>query len=240
MLNCVRSPCRAGVAFALLALVLATVSFALASAVAQASTDRACGTSEVAGYNDLHATGVSCRTATRLAVEWRRRAFGGQGRPSVRIDTWRCRLRQERGEGAIVRCSRNRDRLAWYPAPPAAPVPGFQIDLAGPDGAHLECAATPDQVSCLNYSRARAPGRCDYGGDVPSVELSRGGQARLTFACVDEGFHGWERLKSGETFSSGPFACRASATGKTLRCASRVSGFSFHIAASGRVHRSRG
>lgn len=226
---------RRGAAAGCAAIALGIV--VLGAPAGQASAPTACGTSEPQGYNDLHVTGVSCRTGTRLAIEWRRRAFGGAGRANVQVDAWRCRLTKERGEGSVVRCSRDDSLVAWYPAPPAAPVPGFQIDLAGAGGTHLECAVSGDRVRCLNYSRAKAPGRCDFGGDVPGVELPRRGQARLTYACVDEGFHGWERLRAGETFASGPFRCRATATRKTLRCATTASRASFQIDSNGRVHR---
>lgn len=192
-----------------------------------------CGTSAAGGYDSLYVTGVSCPAGVRLAVEWRRRAFGGRGRASVRIGGWRCRLTQERSEGSIVRCSQSGDLVAWYPAAPASPLPGFQIDLAGAAGAHLECFVSNARLRCLNYSRATAPGRCAFGGDVPAIELARRGRARITFSCVDEGFHGWERLRAGETFGSGPFRCRASATRGTLLCASTISGSSFAVAANG-------
>lgn len=204
-------------------------------AASAAEEPRFCETSDAKGFSSLYVTGVSCRTGMRLAVEWRRKAFGGPGRASVRIDRWRCRLTQERGEGSVVRCSRNSNLVAWYPDGPAAPVPGFQIDLAGARGAHLECSVSSIGLACLNYSRAKAPGRCDEGGEVPTVELARRGQAKITFSCVDEGFHAWERLKAGETFSSGPFRCRPSTTRRTVRCVSTASGSSFSISTNGRV-----
>jgi len=234
---------------ALLAVALAVVS--VPPVVAQASAPRlgsgerisataaeeprSCDTSKGKGYSGLHVTGVSCRTGVRLAVEWRRKAFGGKGRANVRIDRWRCRLTEERGEGSVVRCSRDRNLVAWYPDGPAAPAPGFQIDLAGASGAHLECYVSRASLKCLNYSRAKAPGRCEFGGDVPTVELARRSQAHITFTCVDEGFHDWERLQAVKTFSSGPFRCRPSTTRRTLRCASITSGLAFSISSNGRV-----
>jgi len=119
----------------------------------------------------------------------------------------------------------------------AAPAPGFQVDLAGPGRAHVECFVVRDVLSCLNYSRAVAPGRCDFGGDVPTVKLNRRERARATFTCVDEGFHGWKRLRPGQTFRSGVFRCRTRDGRSSLRCTSLLSSRSFTIASDGRVRR---
>lgn len=125
------------------------------------------------------------------------------------------------------------------PVKAQAPAPGFQVDLAGPGRAHLECFVSRGRLRCLNYSRATAPGRCDFGGDVPMVELARRGKAQITYTCVDEGFHGWKRLAGSETFRSGPFRCRPRGARTTLRCVSTVSGWSFSITSRGRVLRGR-
>jgi len=127
--------------------------------------------------------------------------------------------------------------LAAGTATAQSPVPGFQIDLAGSGGAHLECFVSRGRLRCLNYNQAQAPGRCDFGGDVPTVVLARRGRAVISYTCVDEGFHDWARLKAGQTFRSGPFRCKAQNARTRLRCASTVSGWSFSIASDGRVRR---
>lgn len=102
--------------------------FQNAVTLASAEDPRYCGTSSGKGYDSLYVTRVSCRAGVRLAVEWRRKAFGGEGKARVHIGRWQCKRTQERGEGPIVRCTRGAGLVAWYPAPPNAPSPGFQID----------------------------------------------------------------------------------------------------------------
>lgn len=124
------------------------------------------------------------------------------------------------------------------PARAQAPGPGFQIDLR-PSGRHIECSRSSAALRCLDYSKAVSPGRCDVGGEVPTVKLARRGRAQITFTCVDEGFHDWPRLRRGQIFRSGPFRCRASSTASRLRCVSTVSGWSFTLTAGGRIIRGR-
>lgn len=121
------------------------------------------------------------------------------------------------------------------PASAAAPAPGFQINLASPGRAHLECFVSRRKMQCLNYSAAEAPGRCEYGGDVPTAQLARRGRATETYTCVDEGFHGWKRLRAGQTFRSGAFRCRADKRRATLRCMSTVSRWSFTFNSAGKL-----
>ncbi len=120
-----------------------------------------------------------------------------------------------------------------------APAPGFQVDLGARDARHVECFVSGGALSCLDYSRAAAPGRCDFGGDVPTVRLRSRGRAVITYTCVDEGFHGWKRLRGGQVFRSGPFRCRVNERRDALRCTSTRSGWWFRVHASGRVTRGR-
>jgi hypothetical protein len=98
--------------------------------------------------------------------------------------------------------------------------PGFQLDLRG--GVHVECWVQGGTLRCLDYARATAPGRCDAGGDVPTTVLRRTGGLRRTSTCVDEGYHGWSRLRSTRTFRSGAFTCRVRDARRVLRCANRT------------------
>lgn len=94
--------------------------------------------------------------------------------------------------------------------------PGFQVDLSG--GAHVECWVARVRLRCLNYSGAGTSDRCSFGGEVATRVLARRGPMKFTYTCVDEGYHGWRRLRSGARFRSGPFRCRLGSGARTLRC----------------------
>jgi hypothetical protein len=45
---------------------------------------------------------------------------------------------------------------------------------------------------------------------------------KYTYTCVDEGYHGWARLRAGGSFRSGPFQCRVTAGARALRCSNET------------------
>ena len=89
------------------------------------------------------------------------------------------------------------------------PPPGFQTDLrAARGGIHVECFRTDVGLTCGLYgARPMAGARCDFGGVVPIIDWKVGSGPTQGYMCVDEGFHGWERLLPGRTWRSSPFRC---------------------------------
>lgn len=97
----------------------------------------------------------------------------------------------------------------------AAPV-GFQVDVKG--GQHIECELVKSTLNCLNY--AATPGAaCDAGGPVAGLVLTLNAKKpKAKTFCVDEGFHGWPKLKAGKTWSKGGFTCRLAKGSMSLSC----------------------
>lgn len=102
--------------------------------------------------------------------------------------------------------------------------PGFQAKL-GSGGVSTECFVSDRRLTCLLYGRSPVRGgrACTAGGAVATVTLGTSGRARLSNTCVDEGYHGWDFLRTGETFRSGRFVCRN--RGRSLRCSRRTRHF---------------
>ncbi|HEX2087890.1 MAG TPA: hypothetical protein VHF89_19545 [Solirubrobacteraceae bacterium] len=102
--------------------------------------------------------------------------------------------------------------LAFAAAPAAHaqqdPPPGFQLDLRGQPGVHAECFLGDGTLTCALYGgRIRGDARCDVGGVVPTVVWRPGAPPRHGHLCVDEGFHGWRRLREGSSRRLGGFRC---------------------------------
>jgi hypothetical protein len=117
--------------------------------------------------------------------------------------------------------------LGLAPAAASAKAPiGFKVDLA--DGAHIECSWFRSALTCLDYSpdaEIVEPATCDFGGQVPGVTINKRGSLVSVTLCVDEGFHGWKRLRPGKTFRKGAISCRLSKPGSELKCRNRSGTF---------------
>lgn len=97
----------------------------------------------------------------------------------------------------------------------AKPV-GFQVDLKGGD--HVECGLVKSTLSCLNYGETPS-GACDAGGPVAGLVLTLNAtKPKAKTFCVDEGYHGWSKLKAGKTWSKGGFSCRLAKGSASLSC----------------------
>jgi hypothetical protein len=128
-------------------------------------------------------------------------------------------------------------------AAPYTPPPGFTIDLTtasttGPTH-YAECFVARRTLQCGNIGRLPRSASCEFGGAVPYWLLRRTGRARTTFFCVDEGYHGWARLRERRTFRSGGFVCRHRVVGTGSAARSRLvcrapSGHGFAVTATNR------
>jgi hypothetical protein len=103
-------------------------------------------------------------------------------------------------------------------AAPFTPPPGFTIDLTtasttGPTH-YAECFVARRRLQCGNVGRLPQGASCRFGEAVPYWVLARKGRARTTYFCVDEGYHGWPRLRERRSWRSGGFRCRHRVLGK--------------------------
>lgn len=106
------------------------------------------------------------------------------------------------------------------------PPPGFTIDLTtasttGPTH-YAECFVARGVLHCGNIGKLPRGAKCRFGGAVPYWLLKQTGRARTTFFCVDEGYHGWPRLRERRTFRSGGFVCRHQVIGTGNAARSRL------------------
>lgn len=126
---------------------------------------------------------------------------------------------------------------------PYTPPPGFTIDLttASPTGPthYAECFVARRTLQCGNIGKLPRGASCEFGGAVPYWLLRRAGRARTTYFCVDEGYHGWPRLRERRVFRSGGFVCRHQVIGTADAARSRLvcrapSGHGFMVTATNR------
>lgn len=136
--------------------------------------------------------------------------------------------------------------LALVPASAGAqePPPGFEASLQS-GGVNIqvspECDLRRGALTCVLYGIEAGPkAKCGFGGAVPSVRVTPRGNARRAHVCVDEAFHDWPVLASGQAWRSGAFRCLHVASRPVpgspgrLRCLNAVDrGFS--ITGHGRV-----
>lgn len=110
----------------------------------------------------------------------------------------------------------------------AAPV-GFQTDLS--DGQHIECSWSAGTLACLNYN-ATATKACDAGGAVLAKTIRRTGAPKTRTYCVDEGFHGWQKLKAGRTWKRGGVKCRVRQDASALTCSNATGKYTIWVIAN--------
>ena len=98
---------------------------------------------------------------------------------------------------------------------PAAEARSFRATLAKEgvvQRATAECTTSgpgAGRLTCLLYGAKLPRGaRCDFGGAIRTMTMTRRGGARSGFTCIDEAFHGQPLLRSGRRFRAGPFVCR--------------------------------
>lgn len=123
------------------------------------------------------------------------------------------------------------------------PPPGFTA-LIAPAAGHgqthrTECSLNRGALSCRWVGRLPRTASCSFGGAVPTWVLRRRGPARATHVCMDEGYHGWPRLRAGRTWRAAGFTCRHRTVGAGPRTRGRLlcrapSGHGFALGADNR------
>ena len=126
------------------------------------------------------------------------------------------------------------------PAPARADqsTPGFKAYLGRNSDNLVECNVFRERLLCLRYrGEPPAQAQCDFGGAVPSVELTRRSRARVAYTCINEANHDYPLLRVGRRFRSGAFRCThrpLRRNGDTqVRCSNGV--HTFAIAPPGRI-----
>jgi hypothetical protein len=158
------------------------------------------------------------------------------GSPSPARPT-RPRARMCLGIGALLGAA------AITAAPAQAAQTDFRVELESGQGTteYAECFVGAKRLTCLLYNRP-TEARCDFGGAVSTLVLTRAGRMRRTHTCVDEGSRDQPYLRPGRIFRAGGFTCRvidAEAGAKQMRCLPK-SGRGFSLDGAGTIRRVTG
>jgi hypothetical protein len=109
---------RAG-QFRLVSLLFAVAVFVLASTLTTEMSDGAAAyaatrtCSNTYGGDVIETRNVRCRKAHRIVRTWARR-YKGDGKVNRRVLRFRCRGRNDRAEGLVVRCKRGHASVTFY------------------------------------------------------------------------------------------------------------------------------
>lgn len=154
----------------------------------------------------------------------RRRDGPGAMRPaqSTRCRVWSLEGRASRGYGlacvlAVLAVAAGLPGVARADGRAASwPPSGFQVDLKASGTSvqrHVECyldtiRRRKPRLRCNWVGKLPANAECGFGGTVPTIVLPRRGRApRAGYVCMDEGYHGWRRLRVGRRWKAGGYRC---------------------------------